>query len=142
VHSCGLSFGMLIAVPPNLSLNRTRVRLASRGAAGTRRLAWSVRRHGAAVMGLSVRRLSRPTRVRVIVGAVLPLSLGTFLVYAGVAVANLCAGWANAASSAVGSVVRVAAFTLWLLLVFGLPIILGGLIGAGVDRMRIREGGA
>ena len=92
---------------------------------------------------VSLNHLSGPARIGALVGLVLPLLLAPFLAYAGFAIAKISANWASSASRyPVGPVVGVIAFTLWLLVVFGVPALCGGLLGAGVHRMRIRKSGA
>ena len=76
-------------------------------------------------------------------GLALAAPFGPFLVYAGFAFSNMSATWASSVLRyPVGPVVGTIAYILWLLVVFGVPTLFGGLVGAWVYRMRVRKSGA
>lgn len=88
---------------------------------------------------LRLKRVSRPVRIGALLGLGLPLIVAPFLAYAGFAVANVSAKWADSVlGNSVGLVVGVGAFMIWSLLVLGVPALCGGLLGGAVHRMRIR----
>jgi hypothetical protein len=85
-------------------------------------------------------RLSRAATFGALIGVAAPLALGTFLVYTGLAIANASAQWVHSVpGDVVGRVVGALAFVLWILLVFGVPALCGGLLGEAVHRMRGRR---
>ena len=87
--------------------------------------------------------LPRPTRIGALAGLAFAGLLSPFLAYAGLAIANSAATWASSAwRYPAGAVVGVIAFVMWLLVVFGVPALCGGLLGAAVHRMRARKSGA
>jgi len=87
--------------------------------------------------------LPRPTRIGGLVGLALTAPFAPFLVYAGFAFCNMSATWATSGLRySVGPVVGAITYILWLLVVFGAPALFGGLVGAGVYRMRERTSGA
>ena len=85
----------------------------------------------------------RSTRIGVLAGLAFAALLVPFLAYAGFAIANIAATWAGSAwRYPAGPVVGVIAFVMWLLVVLGVPALCGGLLGAGVHRVRVRKSGA
>jgi hypothetical protein len=81
--------------------------------------------------------LPRAARIGVIVGLAIVLPLGPFLIYAGVAVMNASAAWIEpTAGEGIAKLAGLAAFVLYLFVVFGVPAIVGGLIGARVGSTR------
>ena len=87
--------------------------------------------------------LPRPTRIGALTGLVFAALFAPFLAYAGLAIANSAATWASSAwRYPAGPIVGVIAFLLWLMVVFGVAALFGGLLGAGVYRMRVRKSGA
>ena len=70
-------------------------------------------------------------------GAACVLPFLPFLAYAGLAITNVSAQWANSVSRyQVGPVVGAICFVMWLVLALGVPVGLGYLVGAGVHRLR------
>ena len=79
------------------------------------------------------------------IGAVvlaLPFALASpFLAYAGIALMNLSTSWARPAGHPVEVVVGFLSLAIYFALVFGLPLVVGGLLGAAVQRA-VGKGGA
>ena len=80
-------------------------------------------------------RLERGARIGVIVVLVPLLLLTPFLSLAGLAIINVSAGWAHSVGGlALAILAGLCAFVAYLLVVFGVPLFLGGLVGAAVQR--------
>jgi len=80
-------------------------------------------------------RLPRGAKIGAVL-LVLPFALASpFLVYAGLAVMNGMADWAAPVGRLGAVLVGLVSLLVYLAVVFGLPLALGGLIGAGVQRM-------
>jgi hypothetical protein len=88
----------------------------------------------------SLTAVSRPARIGALVGVAAVSPLGPFLAYAGLAVANVSADWTGSVvGPTVGSVVGLVAYILWILLVFGVPALCGGLLGSLISRIKARS---
>jgi hypothetical protein len=75
-----------------------------------------------------------------IVGLAVTVPFAPFLVYAGVAVMNASAKWIQPTTGeGIAKLARWAALVLYLFVVFGIPVILGGLVGALVGSAMSRR---
>jgi hypothetical protein len=73
----------------------------------------------------------RSTRIGAAIGFVVVLPFVPFLIYAGMAIRNATAEWTRSvAGNGIAKVAGVAAFVLYLLVVSGIPVTLGGFVGS------------
>ena len=87
--------------------------------------------------------LSQGARVGSLVALALVLLGGPFLIYAGLALQNAAMAWGRSAGGEIlGVSVGLVSLTAYLIVVFGVPLVVGGCVGSIVQRSLGRTPGS